>query len=53
MRELSPSEYADLLSAGRGVVIHTMMFHDDGCAIYDGAGCSCQPSLRFFTDTNA
>jgi len=53
MREFSAAEYADLLSVGRGVVIHAMMFHDDACGIYDGTACSCQPSVRYFTDTNA
>jgi hypothetical protein len=53
MRELSVAEYSALLQSRRAAVVHTMMFHDDRCAIYDGDACNCRPDVRYFTDTNA
>jgi hypothetical protein len=35
---------------GRPGVCHMVVYHDDWCAIYDGAQCTCSPDVRFFAE---
>jgi hypothetical protein len=31
-------------------VSHMVFYHDDGCRIFDGDACNCEPDIRFFAE---
>ena len=31
-------------------VFHVVYYHDEGCPIYDGEGCDCDPDVRLFAE---
>jgi hypothetical protein len=33
---------------GQPGVTHMVCFHDEGCRIYSGEGCNCEPDVRFY-----
>jgi hypothetical protein len=33
-----------------GGITHMIYYHDDGCQIYDGRECNCNPDVRFFAE---
>jgi hypothetical protein len=31
-------------------VTHLVYYHDDGCWIFDGKACNCEPNVRLFAE---
>jgi hypothetical protein len=47
--EIAPDNLAGLLGEP-GQVLHAVHYHDEGCRIYDGGACDCDPEVRFFAE---